>query len=157
MKSSTLVAAVVGILVAVAGLIVYSLVSYNLVNMNFTIQSNQAIVNTINLNLGTLSAGTSGSTSTSTTITINKGGEYIFYLANTQELQGEFSTFLITISYLNSTQSTTITLGWPNAGYNDTVYLAPGTYNLNIELQYTVYSNATSMTFNGTVVKIGYV
>jgi len=90
MKSSTLVAATIGILVAVAGLIVYSLVSYNLVNMNFTIQSNQAIVNTINLNLGTLSAGTSGSTSTSTTITINKGGEYILSGKHTRITRGVF-------------------------------------------------------------------
>jgi len=156
MKSTTLVAATIGILVALAGLITYSLIAYNIVNINFTIQPSQVIVTTVNLDLGTLSSGSNGTVSTSTTITVNQGREYFFALVNTQQLEGEFSTFLVTIKFSNSTQTTTITLGWPNAGYNDTVYLAPGTYNLYMTLQYAVYSNATAMNFSGTIVELGY-
>ena len=156
MKSPTLVAAIIGVLVAIAGLIAYSVVALNLVNINVEIQPSQVIVSTVNLNLGTLSPGSNGTVSTSTTIKVNQGREYFFALVNTEQLEGEFSTFLVTITFSNSTQTTTITLGWPNGGYNDTVYLAPETYTLYITLQYTVYSNATAMTFSGPIVELGY-
>jgi len=156
MKSPTLVAAIIGVLVAVAGLIAYSLMAYNLINISVTIQPSQVVVNAVNLNLGTLSPGSNGTVSTTTIIKVNQGRDYFFALVNTQQLQEEFSTFLVTISFSNSTQTTTITLGWPNAGYNDTVYLAPGTYTLYITLQYAVYNNAPAMSFSGNIVELGY-
>ena len=156
MKSPTLVAAIIGVLVAIAGLIAYSVIAYNLVNINFRIQPSQVVVNAANLNLGTLSPGSNGTVSTTTTIKVNQGRDYFFALANTEQLEGEFSIFLVTITFSNSTQTVTITLGWPNAGYNDTVYLAPNTYTLYITLQYAVYSNATAMSFSGPIVELGY-
>ncbi|AWR96252.1 hypothetical protein DFR86_00965 [Acidianus sulfidivorans JP7] len=156
MKRSTVYATVLAVVVSLTGLIAYSIISYDLLNVTFTIQQNDAIVTTANLNLGTLYPGSSGSTSTSTTITINTGRVYAFYLVDYQELMSEFSTFLVTISFSNSTQSTTMTLGWPNGGFNDTVYLAPDTYTLDITLQYSTYSNASSMSFSGQIVDMGY-
>ncbi|AWR96256.1 hypothetical protein DFR86_00985 [Acidianus sulfidivorans JP7] len=156
MKKTTTIALILAVTVSIAGLIAYSVISYDLLNLTFSIQQSSAIVSTANLDLGTLSPGSGGSVSTSTTITINTGRVYAFYLVDYQELMEEFSTFLVTISFSNSTQSTSITLGWPNGGFNDTVYLAPGTYNLQITLQYYVYSNATSMSFSGQIVDMGY-
>ena len=135
----------------------------SLVNVGFSVQT-QALpvqqsvsVKPINFNLGTLYPNASKEISASETITIDKGGEYLF-IVNTSKIEGEFSAFSIGIIISNSTYRIEFSLGWlfwPIVYYNDTIYLSPGTYNITVEIYYSVYSNATPTSFNGAVVELG--
>lgn len=156
MKHSTIISAVIGIAIAVTALIAYAIVSYNFLNVNFSIQSNAVIVRTSNLYLGVLYLGQNGSASLSTNIKVNQGGLLTFVINNYAELQPEFSYFVVSISFYNSTQYTVINIGWPYNGLSDTVYLAPGTYNLYVQVTYTVAVNATPMNFTGNLVTLEY-
>jgi len=136
----------------------------SLVNIGFSVQTQAPViqqpisVKPINLNLGTLYPNASNEVSTLATITIDKGGEYLFQFANMSKIEGEYSAFSIGIIISNSTYHIGFSLGWlywPIVYYNDTIYLSSGTYNVNVTIYYYVNSNATPTSFNGAVVELG--
>ena len=143
--------------------VIVELGNKSLINVDFSISTQTPVmqqpvsVKPINLNLGTLYPNASNEVSTSAIITIDKGGEYLFQFVNMSKIEGEFSAFSIGIIISNSTYHVEFSLGWlfwPIVYYNDTIYLSPGTYNINITIYYSVYSNATLTSFNGTLVGI---
>jgi len=116
------------------------------------------VVSTINFNLGTITPNTGGSfTPPPILLTVNEGGNYTFYLVNTQELGKLFSNFYLTFVLSNSTMHNLYSLGGLTSltNTNVSVYLSPGTYELSMELTYAVQSIVSPTSFNGTFLAIG--
>jgi len=120
------------------------------------------IVNVTNFNLGIVTPNTGGSFTTPPILmTVNKGGNYTFYLMNTQQLGKLFSNFYVLLTLTNSTIYNTYSLGGLTSlnelttNSKASVYLSPGTYELSIELIYAVHSIVSPTTFNGTFLGLG--
>lgn len=139
-----------------------------LVNVVFSIQTHPTVVQQvvsvkpIELNLSKLFAGSNGSISNLSTIAITNGGEYLFQLVNTTELEKYFPTFGATVTISNSSENLGIMVGYSNnpllplMDYNNGVYLSPGTYKVNVTLYYFLYSNTTPVRFSSTIIEIDY-
>jgi len=120
------------------------------------------IVNVTNFNLGTITPNNGGSFTTPPILmTVKEGGNYTFYLINTQELGKLFSNFYVSLTLTNSTIYNTYSLGGLTSlnelttNSKASVYLSPGTYELSVELQYAVHSIVSPTTFNGTFLAFG--
>lgn len=169
MKKPTIIAIVVGIIIILAVIVgIGSIMSKpnsptSTTQVTHTqqgqiqLQTNLLMVNAISVNLDNLTPGAGGVSNTFTKMIINKGGYYLFYLTNLQELEKEFYYFRVIFVLLSQTEYVTGNMGWPtpNGPLNYTVYLKPGTYELNISLVYGVFSNASPTTFSGTFLAFG--
>lgn len=126
-----------------------------LLNMSYTIVSHPAYISQGYVNLGTLSPGQNGSASSSATLTVYRAGVFTIGFSNITALS-QFYVFNVIITFSNSSQTVRIYLSYPSGSYSDQVYLAPGTYYLNIIATYYVSPTATNSTYSGPVLGVWY-
>ena len=95
------------------------------------------------IDLGNLTAGSSGSTSSTAVLEVPSYGKYKFDLENKDELKKVFSSFTVTIEVDGNIIVLDI--------YGDDsqeVYLNQGSYTVSISIDYTVKSNPQQATVN---------
>jgi len=139
----------------------------SLITVNFKIQTQpttfqnlSSYVKPIFINIGELSNVSGGPFSNLSTITITSGGEYLLKMLNTTKLEKDFKAFYLWITLSNSTESISVPVGFsyflpPTLIYNNTVYLSPGVYKMNVSIYYNLNDSVTSMSFRGTIVELG--
>lgn len=93
------------------------------------------------IDLGNLTAGSSGSTSATATLEVPSYGKYEFKLENESELKRVFSSFTVTVDV----DGAVVVLDLYGDDSRD-LYLNPGTYTVSITIDYTVKSNPQQTT-----------
>ena len=171
--NKTIIAIVVAVLVVLAVVIGFVLTTSKPSSTSSTTQmstqtsitsqtriSTTAQQSVINLNLGILYPNDTAIIKTTKTITINKGGNYLFNMVNEQGVENDFDYFVLKMILSNSTMKKEIGLGWQILPYEQNystahLLLSPGVYDLTLELLYYVNKNVVPASFGNVGVNMG--
>jgi len=96
------------------------------------------------LDLGNLTAGSSGTVNGTAQLSISSSGIYEFEIKNDDHLKAVFSSFRVNVEIVNVT-SFTLDL---YSGKSYKVSLSPGSYTVKLTVEYTVKQNPASSTVN---------
>ncbi|BDC17466.1 hypothetical protein [Acidianus sp. HS-5] len=157
-KKNVLIALLVGLLVAGTAFGLEDLTGY-LANLQFSVNSNPAVVYSTNINLGTIYPNESGSYSSTAVINVYHSGVYIIKIVNNSVIQNVFGWFNITIGMQNGTAQMTYHIFDGEYIYcpsNVTVYLNSGSYNVYITVYYTVLPNPEIISYNSPIIAVYY-
>ena len=177
MNKSTIIVIAVGIIIILAVIVVIipiiqksnnttSITSHTNHVQTSASSSTQTVINLkqgsiepITIDLGAISHNTFGAFCTpSIPLIVGETGNYTFYLVNIQDLEKDFSDFIINISINNEH----VALGWLTIfGFTEyyttnSIHLSPGEYNLSIVVYYDSSLNVSSTNFDLPVVELGY-
>lgn len=158
MNKNILVPLIVGVLVATTALAAEELTGY-LANLQFNVENNPSEVYTANIDLGTIYPNEVNNYTESTSMTIGQGGVYSITVLNNSVIQNVFTWFNITISILNGTSQMKYHIIDGNGIYypnNVTIYLNPGTYNVEISIRYQVLPYPETISYDNPILAVYY-
>ena len=139
-----------------------------LISVNLGIQAqlptfqNLAFAKPVYINMGKLNNTYGGPFSNLSIMSVPSGGEFLFEMRHTAELEKDFSSFFGIITLYNSTEKIEIPIGsmyfffFNFSTYNNTVYLSPGVYKMNVSIYYYLNNSVTPMSFKGTIIYLDY-